>query len=40
MKMNINSKIIDENSPVYIIAEIGLNHNGDIELAKKMILEA
>mgnify|MGYP005992115397 CR=1 FL=1 len=40
MKMNINSKIIDENSPVYIIAEIGLNHNGDIDLAKKMILEA
>lgn len=26
--------------PVTIIAEIGVNHNGDIELAKKMILEA
>ena len=26
--------------PVTIIAEIGVNHNGDIELAKRMILEA
>lgn len=26
--------------PVTIIAEIGVNHNGDIELAKKMIIEA
>lgn len=26
--------------PVTIIAEIGVNHNGNIELAKKMILEA
>ena len=26
--------------PVTIIAEIGVNHNGDLELAKKMILEA
>ena len=25
---------------IYIIAEIGLNHNGNISLAKKMILEA
>ncbi len=25
---------------VFIIAEIGVNHNGDLELAKKMILEA
>ena len=25
---------------VFIIAEIGVNHNGDLSLAKKMILEA
>ena len=25
---------------VFIIAEIGVNHNGDLNLAKKMILEA
>ena len=24
----------------YVIAEIGSNHNGDMELAKKLILEA
>lgn len=28
---------ISENSPVYIIAEIGNNHNGDINLAKKLV---
>jgi N-acetylneuraminate synthase/N,N'-diacetyllegionaminate synthase len=26
--------------PVYIIAEVGVNHNGDLELAKKLIREA
>ncbi len=31
---------IGENEPVYIIAEIGINHNGSIDLAKKMIDEA
>ena len=25
---------------IYIIAEIGINHNGDIELAKQMISSA
>ena len=25
---------------VYVISEIGINHNGDLELAKKMILES
>ena len=33
--MNFN-KIIKLNKP-YIIAEIGINHNGRINLAKKMI---
>ena len=27
-------------SKVFIIAEIGINHNGDIELAKELILAA
>jgi N-acetylneuraminate synthase len=31
---------IGANEPVYIIAEIGINHNGSIELAKKLIDEA
>ena len=27
----------NNHSPVYIIAEAGVNHNGDIEIAKKLI---
>ena len=33
-------KTIYNYSEPYIIAEIGANHNGDMELAKKMILSA
>ncbi len=29
-----------QNPKIFIIAEIGINHNGDLDLAKKMILEA
>ena len=38
--MKINNKIIDENSPCYIIAEMSANHGGDINKAKKLIAEA
>ncbi len=31
---------INENSPVFIIAEIGINHNGSLDLAKRLIEEA
>lgn len=31
---------IGEGNPTFIIAEIGLNHNGDVEIAKKMIKKA
>jgi N,N'-diacetyllegionaminate synthase len=37
MQFKIRNHILHENSPAYIIAEIGVNHNGDIELAKKAI---
>lgn len=33
----VASKIISENSPVFIIAEAGVNHNGDINKAKELI---
>lgn len=36
----IGSFVIDENSPTFIIAEIGNNHNGSFELAKQLIDEA
>ena len=34
--MKINNKVISSNSP-YIIAEIGINHNGSVDLAKMLI---
>lgn len=38
--VNIGKDAIGEGSPVYIIAEAGLNHNGDMEMAKKLIMQA
>ena len=35
-----NTGVINFKKTPYIIAEIGINHNGYISLAKKMILEA
>lgn len=35
--VQVNGKLIGSNSPVYVIAEIGINHNGDIEIAKKLM---
>lgn len=35
--MSINGRLIGEAQPVYLIAEIGLNHNGDMQIAKKLI---
>ena len=37
MKIQINKKEISNFTEPYIIAEIGSNHNGDTELAKKLI---
>ena len=38
--IDIKNYKIGENEPVFIIAEVGVNHNGDLELAKKLIREA
>jgi len=35
--VRIGGKIIGDGHPCFIIAEIGINHNGSVELAKKMI---
>ena len=35
--MKIKNKLIKNFSKPFIIAEIGANHNGDLDLAKKMI---
>jgi N-acetylneuraminate synthase len=36
-EMKIGEKLVGDDHPAYVIAEIGINHNGDVELAKKMI---
>ncbi|MBN2571022.1 MAG: N-acetylneuraminate synthase family protein [Ignavibacteriales bacterium] len=36
-EVKVGNKIIGDGHPVYIIAEIGINHNGDIEIAKQLI---
>lgn len=35
--VRIGKKTVGEGQPCYIIAEIGINHNGDIDLAKRLI---
>ena len=40
VNIKISNKDIGESFPTYFIAEAGLNHNGDINLAKKMVDEA
>jgi len=36
-KINIENKIISIESPTFVIAEAGVNHGGDMKIAKKMI---
>ena len=35
--VKIGNKLVGPGHPCYIIAEIGINHNGDIEIAKQLI---
>ncbi len=37
MNVAIGNSIIGEGRPAYLIGEIGLNHNGDVEIAKRLI---
>lgn len=36
-KIQIRDRFIGDGEPVYIIGEIGINHNGSLDLAKKLI---
>ncbi len=38
--INIDNKTINKTSPVFIIAEAGVNHNGNLEMAKDLIKKA
>lgn len=35
--IKIGNAIVGNGQPCYIVAEIGINHNGDVEIAKKLI---
>jgi N-acetylneuraminate synthase len=37
MQVRIGEKLVGVGNPCYIIAEIGINHNGDINIAKQLI---
>jgi len=39
-EVKIGNHMIGDGYPTYIVAEIGINHNGDLEIAKDMILTA
>ena len=34
---SVGARVISDNNPVFIIAEIGNNHNGDLDLAKRLV---
>ncbi|MHB8087762.1 MAG: N-acetylneuraminate synthase family protein, partial [Anaerolineaceae bacterium] len=36
-EIRIGNKLVGDGHPAYIIAEAGINHNGDLENAKKLI---
>ena len=40
MKIKISNKLVGNNNPIFIIAEGGINHNGKLSLAKKIISKA
>ncbi|WP_448005675.1 N-acetylneuraminate synthase family protein [Agromyces bauzanensis] len=37
MSVRIGRSVVGPEAPVYVIGEIGLNHNGDVEIAKRLI---
>lgn len=36
-KVALHKRLVGDGEPAFIIAEIGLNHNGDLEIAKRLI---
>lgn len=39
-EIKIGDRLVGDGHPAYIVAEIGINHNGDLEMAKEMIKAA
>jgi len=36
-KVKIGERVVGDGEPCYVVAEIGINHNGEMELARKLI---
>lgn len=36
-KIKMRNRLIGDDEPIFVVAEIGINHNGSIDIAKKMI---
>src|SRR6266511_4778635 len=36
-EIKVGNKFVGDGHPAYVIAEIGINHNGDLGIAKQMI---
>ncbi len=36
-EIKIGNRLVGDGHPTYIVGEIGINHNGDVEIAKKLI---
>ena len=36
-EIKIGNRMVGDGHPAYVIAEIGINHNGDLDIAKQMI---
>jgi N-acetylneuraminate synthase len=39
-EMTLGNRKVGDGHPTYVVAEIGINHNGDLDIAKKLILAA
>ena len=40
MEIIINGRSVGDGHPCYVVAEIGINHNGDLGLARQLIWAA
>ena len=36
-EVDFGGRLVGDERPTYIIAEVGINHNGDLEIAKQII---
>jgi N-acetylneuraminate synthase len=39
-EVKLGDRLVGDGRPTYVIAEIGINHNGDLEVAKRIVDEA